>query len=225
MQHLSYYSQTKCRVSVCARARARLAGGAGGGGAGAGGRVGGALGTRRGLGWDPVVMTAAGARGVLPRRAGDKDLQARHAPRGVLDWRRLYAPGPGRVRRVRSPRPGLPSHVSSRPLGGHAAKKEGALNTNTMSVGPGGVQVHLRDSGMSAGCLGPAPAEITLKDGTVVDVKLKSDDVQSFTFPATHTAAGGAVLRCPGGPEFVRRQSKGDEARVVREGAVAARHA
>jgi len=66
---------------------------------------------------------------------------------------------------------------------GHAAKKEGALNTNTMNSGPGGKQANLRPSCMTAGCLGPHPAVITFRDGTVVDCKLQVGDMQEFNFP------------------------------------------
>jgi len=76
---------------------------------------------------------------------------------------------------------------------GHAAKKEGTLNTNTMNAGPGGQQAVLRSSMMTAGCLGPHPAVMTLRDGTVVDCKLELGEAQEFSFPSTSEPGRPAV--------------------------------
>jgi hypothetical protein len=94
---------------------------------------------------------------------------------------------------------------------GHAAKKEGALNTNTMNAGTGGKQAHLRPSLMSAECLGPHPAEMTLSDGTVVDCKLQVGDRQHFSF---EVGAGGQPTvpffdRNPSDPKQYLGQEKG----------------
>ena len=67
---------------------------------------------------------------------------------------------------------------------GHAVKKEGALNTITMNAGPGGKQAILRSSMMTAGCHGPHPAVMTLRDGTVVDCMLEVGEEQEFSFPS-----------------------------------------
>ena len=95
---------------------------------------------------------------------------------------------------------------------GHAAKKEGALNTNTMNAGPGGAQAHLRRSTMTAGCIGPHPAVMTLGDGTVVDCKLQAGDVQEFNFPAAAEAGRPAVPffdRQPDNPAHYFGMAKG----------------
>ena len=76
---------------------------------------------------------------------------------------------------------------------GHAAMKEGSLNTNTMNAGPGGMQAVLRSSMITAGCLGPHPAVITLSDGTVVDCKLEVGREQEFSFPSTSAPGKPAV--------------------------------
>jgi len=76
---------------------------------------------------------------------------------------------------------------------GHAAKQEGALNTTTMNAGRGGKQAVLRSSMMTAGCLGPHTAVMTLRDGTVVDCKLEMGEVQEFSFPSASEPGKPAV--------------------------------